>query len=260
MPAKKTAVKRTTKAKTAANAKPAPAEEKPKASSGKVAAFTFDDVQSLLKKKKSDESTTEVKASKKVAKKAVKAGVEEIPQAAPQSYGAASLADILGYNPGSKPNFNDESKVPKKFKVYYDLLIELRNHVNEELDLHTRETLKKSSKDEAGDIAGYSQHMADAGTDTFDRDFALSVVSSEQEALAEVEAAITRIFNGGYGICEITGEPIKEERLMAVPFTRHSLEGQKQLEKNKRMTAQRGGIYSAGIEDSTQFLANDDGD
>ena len=260
MPAKKTATKKVTKAKTAMKAKPAPAEEKPNASSGKVAAFTFDDVKSLLKNKKPDESATEEKATKKVAKKVVKAEIEEVPQAAPQNYGAASLADILGYNPGSKPNFNDDKNVPKKLKVYYDLLIELRNHVNEELDLHTRETLKKYSKDDSGDIASYSQHMADEGTDTFDRDFALSVVTSEQEALTEIEEAISRIFDGTYGICEITGEPINKERLMAVPFTKHSLEGQKQLEKNKRNTVQRGGIYSAGIEDSTQFLANDDGD
>ncbi len=260
MPAKKTAVKKNTKAKVVTKVSATPAEEKPKVSTSKVAAFTFDDVQSLLKKKKSEAGPTEVKATKKVAKKVAQAEIDEIPQAAPQSYGAASLADILGYVPGNKPNFNDDSKVPKKFKVYYDLLIELRNHVNDELDLHTRETLKKSSKEDSGDVASYSQHMADEGTDTFDRDFALSLVSTEQEALAEIEGAITRIFNGTYGVCEITGEPINEERLLAVPFTKHSLEGQKQLEKNKRLTVQRGGIYSAGIEDSTQFLANDDGD
>ena len=89
----------------------------------------------------------------------------------------------------SKGRQGEEQKVPRKFKVYYDLLIELRNHVYDELDLHTRETLKKSNKDDSGDIASYSQHMADEGTDNFDRDFALSLVSSEQEALAEIEAA-----------------------------------------------------------------------
>ncbi|MCB1122767.1 MAG: TraR/DksA C4-type zinc finger protein, partial [Verrucomicrobiae bacterium] len=174
--------------------------------------------------------------------------------------GAASLADILGFAPGGPSIKADEQKVPKKFKVYYDLLVSLRDHVYEELDLHTRETLKKSNKEDSGDIASYSQHMADEGTDNFDRDFALSLVSSEQEALAEIEDAIKRIYNGTYGICEITGEPIATERLMAVPFTKHSLEGQKQLEKNKRFTVQRGGVYSTGIEDSTQFIANDDAD
>lgn len=256
MPAKKTA-KKATKAKSAATKK-APA----KASNGKVAAFTLDDVQSLLKTKKSDDTTTDKKAAKKVAKKKAVEQVEEVPHQA-QNLGAASLADILGFDPagGGNSRQNDEKKVPKKFKVYYDLLIELRDHVNDELDLHTRETLKKSNKDDSGDIASYSQHMADEGTDNFDRDFALSLVSNEQEALAEIEEAIGRIFDGSYGVCEITGEPINKERLMAVPFTKHSLEGQKQLEKNKRFTVQRaGGVYSTGIEDSTQFIANDDAD
>ena len=49
--------------------------------------------------------------------------------------------------------------------------------------------------------------MADAGTDTFDRDFALSLVSSEQEALSEIEAAIKRIHDGTYGICESPASP-----------------------------------------------------
>ena len=249
MPAKKSAAKKATKK--------APAT--PKASNGKVAAFTLDDVQSLLKTKKKDDTATEKKATKKVAKK--KVVEEDVPHVA-QNLGAASLTDILGFDPASSSGRqNDEQKVPKKFKVYYDLLIELRDHVNDELDLHTRETLKKSNKEDSGDIASYSQHMADEGTDNFDRDFALSLVSNEQEALAEIEEAIGRIFDGTYGVCEITGEPIDKERLLAVPFTKHSLEGQKQLEKNKRFSVQRtGGVYSTGIEDSTQFIANDDAD
>jgi RNA polymerase-binding transcription factor DksA len=102
--------------------------------------------------------------------------------------------------------------------------------------------------------------MADEGTDNFDPDFALSLVSSEQEALSEIQEAIDRIFDGTYGTCEITDEPISKERLLAVPFTKHSLEGQKDLEKNRRFSVQRGGVFSLGIEDSTQYLANDDGD
>ena len=66
MPAKKSAAKKVSKAKPAASKQ---TTAKPKASNGKVAAFTLDDVQSLLKTKKSDEPASEVKATKKVAKK-----------------------------------------------------------------------------------------------------------------------------------------------------------------------------------------------
>ena len=86
--------------------------------------------------------------------------------------------------------------------------------------------------------------MADAGTDTFDRDFALSLVSSEQEALSEVEAAIKRIRDGTYGICELTQKPISRDRLLAVPFTRYSAEAQKELEKTHHRSVQRAGIFA----------------
>ena len=56
------------------------------------------------------------------------------------------------------------------------------------------------------------------------------MLASEQDALYEVERAITRILEDRYGICEITGKPIKKSRLQAVPFTRYSLEGQQEVE------------------------------
>ena len=115
-----------------------------------------------------------------------------------------------------------------------------------QLERHSEETLKRSSKDDAGDLSSYGQHMADAGTDTFDRDFALSMVSSEQEALSEIDAALKRIHDGTYGICEITGKPIPKERLLAVPFTRYSAEALKEIEKNRyRSRAQAGHLRRA---------------
>jgi RNA polymerase-binding transcription factor DksA len=100
--------------------------------------------------------------------------------------------------------------------------------------------------------------MADAGTDTFDRDFALSLVSSEQEALSEIEAAIKRVYDGTYGICEHTGKPIAKERLLAVPFTRHSAQAQMEMEKNNHRSVQRGGIFGeAGTEEGGKVMEED---
>lgn len=154
---------------------------------------------------------------------------------------AASLADILGFDPTAGQSSADEeaAKVPEKWQRYYKLLVELRTHIKDGLTLHSEETLMKSAKDDAGDLSGYSQHMADSGTDTFDRDFALSVVANEQEALNEIEAAIKRIHNGTYGICEVTGKPLSKERLTAVPFARYSVESQTEMEKMKRQRAAR---------------------
>ncbi|HEY0863194.1 MAG TPA: TraR/DksA C4-type zinc finger protein [Lacunisphaera sp.] len=171
----------------------------------------------------------------------------------PHHVKTASLADILGFNPakGKKAPaaMVDESEVPEKFRRYYRLLLELRNHVLTQLGEHTEETLLKSAKDDSGDLSGYGQHMADAGTDTFDRDFALSLVSNEQEALAEIEAAIKRVHAGTYGICETTQKPIAKERLLAVPFTRYSTEAKKEVERHSHRSIERGGLFGDGAEE-----------
>src|SRR5215469_9305440 len=63
--------------------------------------------------------------------------------------------------------------------------------------------IKELAEDASEDTPEYSIHMADAGTDSFDRDLALGLASFEQEVLYEVDAAIQRIDDGSYGICEL---------------------------------------------------------
>ena len=90
--------------------------------------------------------------------------------------------------------------------------------------------IKRLTEDATEDTPGYSIHMADAGTDSFDRDLTLGLASFEQEALYEVDAAIQRIDDGSYGICELTRRPIPQKRLEAIPWTRFSVEAEVQLE------------------------------
>jgi DnaK suppressor protein len=90
--------------------------------------------------------------------------------------------------------------------------------------------IKRLAADAAEDTPGYSVHMADAATDSFDRDLTLGLASFEQEALYEVDAALKRIDDGTYGDCELTGRPIPWRRLEAIPWTRFSIEAETQLE------------------------------
>ncbi len=182
-----------------------------------------------------------------------------VPKVEQRHFGAASLADILGYNPvkNEKPE-DEEAQIDKKFIRFYKLLVELRDHVKSGLETHTGETLKRSSREDSGDLSGYGQHMADAGTDSFDRDFALSLVSNEQEALFEVEEAIKRIKKGTYGTCELTGKPINKDRLLAVPFARFSVESQAEIEKTKRRSSRSGAAFGeAGAEDGARIAEED---
>ncbi len=231
--------------------------------------FSLEEVRDVLKYRQ-DEPKTDLKSKTKGKKP--KKGIDLIKKKTTvkvraktknRKVGAASLTDILGFNPAQKGKKKSEdlepsAKVPKKFQKYYSMLLDLREHVQSGLDLHTQDTLKRSAKDDTGDLSSYSQHMADAGTDNFDRDFALSLVSNEQDALYEINEAIERILNGTYGICEITGQQIKRERLAAVPFTRFSVQGQVEYEKNNHKSVQRGGLFiDSNVENTAQFTNED---
>ncbi len=76
-------------------------------------------------------------------------------------------------------------------------------------------------------------------TDEFDREFALNLVSTEQDALYEIDEALRRIDHGGYGRCESCDGAIENNRLHALPFARHCLGCQAALEQGM-MSAGRG--------------------
>ncbi|MBI2512886.1 MAG: TraR/DksA C4-type zinc finger protein [Opitutae bacterium] len=238
--------------------------ERKSAGPAKSISFSLDEVREIAKKNESTVPSAEktAKTAKAANGKAADAQAKTDKPHKPNHVKAASLADILGFAPGKKTHkavIVHEDDVPEKFRRYYKMLTELRAIVLEQLGEHTEDTLMKSSKDDSGDLSGYGQHMADAGTDTFDRDFALSLVSSEQEALSEIEAAIKRIHDGTYGICEATQKPIAKERLLAVPFTRYSAEAQKDVERHSHRSQQRGGLFGdAGDEEGGGKMSDDD--
>ena len=129
---------------------------------------------------------------------------------------AAESRDILG-----PAQCNDA--VPVAWRRYQARLIELRRHLIEDAD-----ELERNAQDES---PSFSMHMADAATDSFDRDLALSLLGMEHNAVGEIDAALKRIRDKSYGICELTGKGIPRARLEAIPWARHTVEAQAELEK-----------------------------
>lgn len=117
--------------------------------------------------------------------------------------------------------------------MFKDLLLKLRDRVIDEISFLSRDNLNRSQRDSSGDLSSYSFHMADQGTDNFDREFAANLLSSEQDVLYEIDEALRRIENGTYGICEATGQPIEYERLKVLPFARLCIAAQTELERGK---------------------------
>ncbi|MCM8774766.1 MAG: TraR/DksA family transcriptional regulator [Candidatus Omnitrophica bacterium] len=103
-----------------------------------------------------------------------------------------------------------------------------------ELEHREGDVLNKSQKEAAGDLSGYSFHMADMATDNFDREFNLGLASSEQQSLNMIDAALRKIEEGNYGVCEQCSRSISPKRLIAMPFAPLCIKCQENEEKRKR--------------------------
>lgn len=151
----------------------------------------------------------------------------------------ATAASILGKAVQNSKTTNGQQHphVKPEWQKYYQNLLDLRDRL-----LNQMSGLAKESAEE---MASYSLHMADSGTDNFDRDFALSLLSSDQDAIYEIEEALKRIEKNTYGICELTGKPIPKTRLDAIPWTRFTVEAQAQLERDGALRQRRLGALGS---------------
>lgn len=161
---------------------------------------------------------------------------------------AATAASILGRpvaQTGKIIRNNGTVKIKPEWQKFYDRLLELREQLLKQMD--------GLAKDSAQELAGYSLHMADSGTDNFDRDFALSLLSSDQDAIYEIEEALKRIEKATYGVCELTGKSIPKARLEAIPWTRFTVEAQAQLEREGALRSRRlGALGSVDVAGSNE--------
>jgi RNA polymerase-binding transcription factor DksA len=111
-------------------------------------------------------------------------------------------------------------------------LLELRDHFLDQMQSVAQDSLR--SRAENNEASAVGQHQADAGSDAYEKDFALSLLSQEQDALYEIEEALKRVEVGTYGVCEMSNKVIPHARLEAIPFARFTVECQQQLEKENR--------------------------
>jgi DnaK suppressor protein len=121
-------------------------------------------------------------------------------------------------------------------------LLQLRDAMVDSMAGVAQDTLR--SRAEGSEASAFGMHQADAGSDAYDRDFALSLLSQEQDALYEIDQALKRIDLGTYGICEMSGKHIPHARLEAIPFARFTVECQSQLEKQNKASRVRQSVTS----------------
>jgi DnaK suppressor protein len=108
------------------------------------------------------------------------------------------------------PN-NHEKKLSPFVRKQKEKLLHLRDAMVDSMAGVAQDTLR--SRAEGSEASAFGMHQADAGSDAYDRDFALSLLSQEQDALYEIDQALKRIELGTYGVCEMSGKPIPHARL-----------------------------------------------
>ena len=122
-----------------------------------------------------------------------------------------------------------------EFKV---LLVGLRARLQGDVEQLTDEALG-SNRQNGGGESKSPTHMAELGSDSFEQDFALSLVENEQETLVEIRAALKRIEEGTFGACEGCVEEgksaaraiVPKARLRAIPWARNCVECERKREE-----------------------------
>lgn len=180
-------------------------------------------------------------APKKVAAKAApKKALKPVkPSKAKGKAVANSNSRVLAQQFIQKPKVNKNLKLSPFLTKQHKRLLDLKDTLLDAMRGVARDNLHSGSETSA-----FGMHQADAGSDAYDRDFALSMLSKEQGSLYEIDEALKRIEDGNYGICEICEKPIKHDRLEALPFTRYTVDCQAELEKRQHHNSSRPQITS----------------
>jgi RNA polymerase-binding transcription factor DksA len=155
-----------------------------------------------------------------------------------------------------KPAPKKPVKMTPFLKQQRDRLVMLRDSLLDSMAGVAKDTLR--ARPEGSEASAFGMHQADAGSDAYDKDFALSLLSQEQDALYEIEEALKRIDAGTYGVCEMSGKEIPHARLEALPFARLTVECQAEFERTRKFQRSRAAVTSLfGLTDSE---SEDDGD
>jgi DnaK suppressor protein len=120
-------------------------------------------------------------------------------------------------------NQRDQKKLESKLLEERERLLKEIHH----LDRSFVENLKEAS----GDLSSYSFHMADQGSDTFEREMNNLRMTTEGRLLVETVEALRRLYRGEYGVCTGCHKKISRDRLLALPQARLCLPCQTQAER-----------------------------
>ena len=110
------------------------------------------------------------------------------------------------------------------------LLLSLRERLVGKVDFMQGEALKKSRQDASGDLSNVPIHMADVGTDNYERDIMIELIQNGEEGVRNIDTALEKIEEGAFGVCELCAKKRNKERLKAVPYAKLCIDCQREEE------------------------------
>lgn len=149
----------------------------------------------------------------------------------------------------NKSKSSKNSLTAAEIQKFKELLLAKRAELLGNVSTMEDETFKK----ERSELSSMPFHMADAGSDNFEQEFALDLMDSEKKMLKEINDALGRINEGTFGICEGRGEPVPKARLNAIPWARYCVGCAELKEKGRLLEGEIGESgeippYEAGTE------------
>ncbi len=111
-------------------------------------------------------------------------------------------------------------------------LLELREKLMENVNFMEDEALGKSGHEASGNLSNVPIHMADVGTDNYDRDLTIGLIQNGEDELRAIDEALEKISKKTFGLCEAEGcgKKISKARLTALPYVKLCIECQRQEE------------------------------
>jgi RNA polymerase-binding protein DksA len=159
----------------------------------------------------------------KPLKKDARKSVGKTPPA-PVGIGVAPIGTAAAVVPPETPVKRSSNLRKKDLAQFRDLLLAKRAELIGDVSTLQNEALSKSRRDASGDLSSMPIHMADLGTDNYEKEFTLGLIEGSRALLREIDEALARIENGTYGICAATGKPIGKARLRARPWAKFCYE------------------------------------
>lgn len=110
-----------------------------------------------------------------------------------------------------------------ELKPYKELLLALRQRLRGDVHAMADAALARVGGSGGGSASAVPSHIADMGSDTFELDNTLALISNEGEALIQIEQALERMEDGIFGTCVECNGRIPKLRLNVIPYAAHCL-------------------------------------